>query len=124
MHRSDAGVFSTFTWKAHKDCQDKNIKVLVSGYINGILLYTIEFDYNDPIFVAFIEKQLKKQLANGDVPGRNKTITFNYKSYSDNKSLKLYYLCRDETNLKILNWCSNKNFFEFLMRLKMNNRIV
>jgi hypothetical protein len=60
------GVFSNFTWKAHNHCQYDDINVLVSGYINGILMYVLEFKYNEPTFVTHVESYLNRMIPTGD----------------------------------------------------------
>jgi|GEM_PF-3716822 len=43
--------------------------MLISGFINGELIYIIEFDFNNQGFRSQLEKQLLNHFPNGDKNG-------------------------------------------------------
>lgn len=108
------GSFNDYTWaRFNKDKQD-NLNMLVSGFVDGRLIYILEFPFNHSSFVKKLEGQLKKRLPNGDevnqyVRGAN----FSYKDIIDCNDLKINFLL---SKLELSNYSGyiTKLFFEFL----------
>jgi len=111
------GIFSLFTYKAYQRYLDVEVKMLISAYINGVLMFIIEFPFDHPTFKNHIKRMLENSFPNGDLPGRSKTIGFAFNQYKDCKEAKLVYIT-PEANHRILKCASTKNFYLYLMQLK------
>jgi hypothetical protein len=110
------GVFSLFTHEAYQRYSAQEVRMLVSAYINGVLMFIIEFPFSHPTFKSHIKRMLEKQLPNGDKPGRSRTISFGYNQYKDCDNAKLIYVTNDE-NKKILKGSCTKHFYAYLNAL-------
>jgi hypothetical protein len=88
-----SGNFSDFTWARHKKYASDNVKMLVSGFLDGKVLFVISFNYNSPEFVKEVERHLIKHLPDGDITSRYvRSVKFNYKHFMTSDSLKIEYL--------------------------------
>lgn len=75
------GNITDFTWKRHKKYIDDDVKILSSGFVDGKIVYVIEFDYKT--IQQHIEQQLKKHFPDGDTQGKYlRSARFNYSHYS------------------------------------------
>lgn len=110
------GVFSLFTHESYQNYIKHEVKMLVSAYINGVLMFIIEFPFKHERFKNHIKRMLEKSLPNGDRPGRSKTISFGYSQYKDCRDARLVYLT-GECNHKILKGACSKNFYNYLINL-------
>jgi len=55
------GNFTDYTpARLERDKQEKNLSMLVSGFVDGKLLYIIEFPFNSPDFVNNLENKIKR----------------------------------------------------------------
>jgi len=61
-----SGNFTDFTWRKFKKCGEDNVTMLMSGFIDGKLMFIIEFPFNDPIFKNHLQSKLQKFLPKGD----------------------------------------------------------
>jgi hypothetical protein len=87
------GNFSDFTWGRHKKYLEDNVKMFVSGFLDGKIVFILSFNYNETEFVKNIERQLTKHLPMGDKPSKYvKSVCFSYTSYKNSESPKLEYL--------------------------------
>lgn len=111
------GVFSQFTHDAHERYSLNNVQMLISAYINGVLMFIIEFPFLYDPFKDHLKRMLEKSLPNGDKPGRSKTISFTYTQYKDCKDARLLYLT-PEDNHQILKGACTRNFYSYLQRIK------
>lgn len=64
------GNFTDFTWRKFKKCEEDNLKMLSSGFVDGKLLFIIEFPFNSKKFKTHLLKILNKFLPNGDEKNR------------------------------------------------------
>jgi hypothetical protein len=88
-----SGNFSDFTWKRHKKYQEDNVKMVVSGFLEGKLMFLITFNYNSETFVQEIDRQLQRQLPNGDELNRYvRSVKFTYKHFKDSDTFKIKFL--------------------------------
>jgi hypothetical protein len=110
------GVFSLFTHEAFDNHLKNDVIMLVSAYINGVLMFIIEFPFKYKTFQDHVKRMLERTLPNGDKPGRSKTISFAYTQYKDCREVRLVYLTGEE-NMKILKGSCTKHFYSFLMGL-------
>ena len=96
-----SGNFSDFTWKRHKKYFDDDVKMIVSGFIDGKLLFTLSFKYSETDFTDNIVRQLEKHLPNGDETSRYvRTAQFTYKQYKNAESLIIEYVSPNIDNYK------------------------
>ena len=88
-----SGNFSDFTWKRHKKYYDDNVKMVVSGFLDGKLMFLMSFNYTSNDFTSEIERQLTKQLPNGDEINRYvRSVKFSYKHFKDSKTFKIEFI--------------------------------
>lgn len=111
------GVFSLFTHEAYQRYMIEDVQMLISAYINGVLMFIIEFPFKHLMFSSHVKKILERSLPNGDKPGRAKTISFGYNQYKDCTDAKLVYVT-NEANQKILKGSCSKHFYSYLLSLK------
>jgi hypothetical protein len=88
-----SGNFSDFTWARHKKYSTDDVKMIVSGFLDGKLIFVLSFKYNSADFIFEIEKQLKKHLPYGDIKNRYvRSIKFSYKHFINSESCNIEYL--------------------------------
>lgn len=110
------GNFTDYTpERLKKDLKKKNLNILTSGFIDGQLIFILEFPFNTPSFVKKLKLKLKKRFEN---KAREKgtflrSANFSFKDYVYSKKLKIVYL--NPTALKSTQQHFNKQFFEFLI---------
>jgi len=113
---SGAGNFSDYTFaRFEKDKNDSFYNMLVSGFIDGRLIYILEFPFNFPEFTERLERQLYKRFPNGkDIPGEFlRSADFYYQNYLDCPELKLVYVIPKE-KLETYNKYIVRKFYKFL----------
>lgn len=108
------GFFNAFTYRLFKRYQENDVTMLLSGYVNGVLLYMISFNFNDPVFLGKMKEAMQKKLPNGDKINHGAKISFSYLWYKDCESLEVLYVSKN-ANRNILKAVSTKKFFIFLM---------
>lgn len=103
------GNFSDFTWKRHRKYLADNVRMLVSGFNHGKLLYIVEFPYKS--VQERIEYVLKNKLPNGDVKGTYvRALTFHWNHWSTH-TYKVVYVSPSLSSHKK---CFNKKFYKIL----------
>ena len=89
--------------------------MLISGFVDGELIYVLEFPFSCASFVKRLKIQLKKRFPNGDKSGEFlRSANFTFDHYKNCKKLKVVYLKREklEKNQKQL----TKKYFNFLFK--------
>lgn len=107
------GSFNDYTWKRfHKDLQE-NPNILVSGFVDGRLVYIIEFPFKNPDVVKKLESQLKAVLPDGvDKPKtRVRGAGITYLNFIQDENVKLVYCAPDFESFKAY---IVRNFFTWL----------
>ena len=86
------GNFTDYTWaRLNKDKQE-NPNMLVSGFVDGKLIYLLEFPFATNLFIDKLTAQLQKQFPEGDEVGRYlRSANFSYQDFIDSKELKVIY---------------------------------
>jgi hypothetical protein len=113
-----SGNFSDFTWARHRKYQNDNVKMMVSGFLDGKVLFVISFNYNSTDFVTEIERQLTKHLPDGDIVSRYvRSAKFSYKHFNTSDSLKIEYLSPD---FKKFENKFTKPFLSFILKNESN----
>ena len=88
------GVFNGYTHKRfHKD-RKENPMLLLSGFVDGRLIYILEVPFNSPGIVKSLGEKVRHFLPDGDVTSRyiigGAMITFN--DYKDSPDLRIPYV--------------------------------
>jgi len=103
------GNFSDFTWKRHRKYLADNVRMLVSGFNHGKLLYIVEFPYS--ALQARIEGILRTKFPNGDVRGSYvRTAAFGWNHWAGGK-FKVVYV---RPTIALHKGCFNKKFYTLL----------
>jgi len=87
------GNFSDYTFKRLARDLKENLNILVSGFVDGKLIYILEFPFSHDAFVAKLKKQLKNKFPNGDKSGMFlRSANFYYGDYTNCKELRILFL--------------------------------
>lgn len=109
------GNFTDYTHKRLAKDKNGNLHMLVSGFVDGELIYVLEFPFNSPSFIKRLKIQLKKRFPNGDKSGEFlRSANFTFEHYKTCKDLKVIYCKKEklEQNKKHL----TSKYFNFLLR--------
>ncbi|MDR0486319.1 MAG: hypothetical protein LBH29_06310 [Elusimicrobiota bacterium] len=86
------GNFTDYRWDRYERDKKSSVNMLVSGFIDGQLVYILEFPFNEKSFMERIEQQLKKKFPNGDIKGEwLRSVDFNFSHYKDAENLKIIF---------------------------------
>lgn len=112
------GNFTDYTFERLERDKKEGINVLVSGFIDGRLIYIIEFPFNTPEFVFHLENQIKKwQTKLKDAKSTKgqflRSAYFDYRHYINSPKLRIVYLILRE-ELKRYKKYISKGFYQFL----------
>lgn len=113
------GNFTDYTpARLEKDKREKDLNMLVSGFVDGKLIYIIEFPFASLDFVQNLEIKIKrwqrKLKGSKSVKGQFlRSADFDYKDFIKSPSLKIVYLLSKDELLKYKSYVS-KWFYEFL----------
>jgi len=115
------GNFTDYTPnRLKKDKKEKNLNMLVSGFIDGKLIYIIEFPFNCPDFIANLEKQIKRWQAklkgSKNIKGQFlRSATFDYRHFMCCPKLKFVFLLDKKELSKYKTFITN-GFYNFLIK--------
>jgi hypothetical protein len=113
------GNFTDYTLvRLEKDKKEKDLNMLVSGFVNGKLIYIIEFPFNFRDFLKNLETQIrkwrKKLKGSKSTKGQFlRSANFNYKDFIKCSDLKIIYLL-NKTELSKYESYIDKRFYKFL----------
>ena len=111
------GNFTDYTHKRLKKDLDENIQVLVSGFVDGKLIYILEFPFKCDSFVSKLKDQLNKRFPNGDIKGQFlRSARFNYRDYINCKKLKVVFCLPKYELVKYKNNIVKK-LYDFLIKV-------
>ena len=89
------GNFTDYTWKRFEKDSKENLHMLVSGFVDGKLIYILEFPFSERKFAKHLEGQLQNHFPNGDESGRFlRSASFDYRHFMDGDGLKVVYCKR------------------------------
>ncbi len=109
------GNFTDYTHKRLARDKKENLNMLTGGFVNGELIYVIEFPFSYPYFVKRLKEQLEKRFPKGDLSGEFlRSANFTFEHYKKCKKLKIIYLkkAKIEKHKKHL----TKKFYDFLIK--------
>lgn len=82
------GNFTDYTWARLEKNQKDAPNMLTSGFVDGHLLYILEFPFKTRSFMEQLKAKLQKQLPNGDIPNTFlRSADFHYKHYIEKSTL-------------------------------------
>lgn len=96
------GNFTDYTpARLAKDAQEKDLNMLVSGFVDGKLIYILEFPFSSPEFIKNLEEKLKRWL--GKLAGSSsmkgqflRSADFDYRNYIETEKLKVVFILSKE----------------------------
>jgi len=114
------GNFTDYTPKRLERDLKENLNILVSGFVDGKLVYILEFPFRCPSFVNKLKEQLEKAFGENQ-EGRKKgqylrSANFDFKDYIDCKDLKVVF-CLPKSKLKKYKNYIVEDFYKFLMKV-------
>lgn len=113
-----AGNFTDYTFARLLKDRKENPHILVSGFVDGKLLYILEFPFNTGSFVSKLKTQLTKNFPNGkDLAGHYlRSANFDYRDYINSKEVKKIYIL-PKPELKDFKNFITKDFYNKLSSL-------
>lgn len=104
------GNYSDLTWRRHNKYINDNVVVHVSGFVDGLLMYIIRFNYTD--LAPYFQEMLERDLPNGDQKNKYvRTAWFTFTNIKDLPSLQIEYLRRNLSNFEQK---FQKDFYNYL----------
>ncbi|GAB5047517.1 hypothetical protein [Thermodesulfovibrio sp. TK110] len=120
------GNFTDYTPnRLEKDIKEKDLNMLVSGFIDGKLIYIIEFPFNCPDFVENLKMQIErwqtKLRGSKSIKGQFlRSATFDYRNFIKCKELKIVFLLSKNELYRYRKYIAN-GFYEFLLNNAKND---
>ena len=115
---SGNGNFTDYTFKRlAKDENEKGLNMLVSGFVEGRLIYVLEFPFAYKKFIDNLKLKLEKHFPDRkDVSGRYlRGANFSYKNFVECKELRVVFILKKEELEKQKKYMV-KGFFDFLLK--------
>lgn len=85
------GNFTDYTWARFDKDKQSNLNMLISGFIDGKIIFIIEFPFNSYNFINKLHSQLVKKFPNGDIEGYYlRSASFSFKDYKHDKYSIIY----------------------------------
>jgi hypothetical protein len=110
-----SGNFSDYTFARLKRDIKENPSMLISGFVDGKLIYILEFFFDNKPFIDKLRQKLYKRFPKGDIPGQYlRSADFNYLNFIEANNLRIVYLLT-KSELENYKDYINKKFFEFLL---------
>jgi len=102
-----------------KDKREKYLNMLVSGFIDGRLIYIIEFPFNFSDFIKNLEDKIKrwqdKLKGSKSVKGQFlRSANFDFRDYINCPNIKIVYLLR-KSELEAYKPYIVEDFYKFLL---------
>ena len=115
------GNFTDYTHgRLGRDLKE-NLHMLVSGFVDGRLIYILEFPFKCGSFVSKLSKQLNKRFPQRDITGQFlRSANFDYRDYMRCKDLKVIF-CLPRPELERYKNKIVKGFYEFLTKVASND---
>lgn len=113
------GNFTDYTLaRLEKDKREKDLNMLVSGFVDGKLIYIIEFPFSWKDFVKNLENKIKrwqsKLKGSKSTKGQFlRSADFDYKDFIACPNLKIIYLLKEDKLAKYIPYIS-EGFYKFL----------
>ncbi len=109
------GNYTDYTWARFEKDKLENPSLLVSGFVDGKLIYIIEFPFCCENFTINFEIQLQKAFPNGREAGKYlRSCRFDYKNFILDQQTKFVFLLNKE-EIKDYEQYFDRNFYKILM---------
>ena len=82
------GSYSDYTIERFEKHKKENPNMVIGGFVDGILIYILEFSFNEPSFTKRLAEQTPETREKGQY---KRSVKFSFIHYKDAKSLKLIY---------------------------------
>ncbi len=87
------GNFTDYTHERLERDVKENLQMLVSGFVDGKLIYMLEFPFQCDSFVSKLRRQLNRRFPEGDITGQFlRSANFDYRDYIKCKKFKGSFL--------------------------------
>lgn len=109
------GNFTDYTFERLKRDKAENLNMLISGFVDGKLIYILEFPFGYPKFIKRLKGQLSHRFSKGkDISGQFlRSANFHYKHFIDCRKLRVIYIL-PQKELDQYRPYIVKDFYEFL----------
>ncbi len=109
------GNFTDYTHKRLSKDKKENLNMVISGFVDGELVYILEFPFSCFSFVKNLKKQLVKRFPKKDLAGEFlRSANFTFENYKNCKNLKVIYLKKDKLAKNKIHLA--KKFYDFLFK--------
>ncbi len=110
------GNFTDYTFARFLKDKKENPNMLISGFVNGTLIFVLEFPFKFSDFTNQLERLLKKRFPYGDKLGEYlRSARFTFEGYRKCKNLKIIYINKEELKNNKNNF--SKPFYDFLVSI-------
>lgn len=101
-----------------RDKKEMNLNMLVSGFVDGKLIYILEFPFNFPDFIRKLKTKVKKwkDKLEGSKTAKGqflRSADFDYRDYINCPNLKVVYLL-PKSDLEKYQQYISRDFYKFL----------
>jgi len=93
---SGHGTFNDYTLKKHKENMKENPRMVISGWVNGNLLFILGFPFTYKDFSDIILKRLNDKIQKG----KRTSIGFTYNSYKKCQDIEILYYRKNISDYK------------------------
>ncbi|MDR0676966.1 MAG: hypothetical protein LBF97_08035 [Elusimicrobiota bacterium] len=110
------GNFTDYTWDRFDKDLKNNPNMLISGFVDGRLIYVFEFPFKTKFFVENLEKQLNKKFQNRIRKENDflRSASFTYKNFINDKNIKLIYILNKKELNNYKGYIDKNLFLELL----------
>lgn len=111
------GNFTDYTWERFDKDLKSNLNMLVSGFIDGKLIYIFEFPFKNEDFIMKLKSQLEKAFPNRQrkIGTFLRSASFDFKDFIFSKNFKINFLL-PKNELEKYTEFFNKNFYMELIK--------
>ena len=97
------GNFTDYSWGKFERHQEENPNMLTAGFVDGQLIYILEFSFNEPSFTSRLEEQLERRFPNGDISGQYlRSASFTFAHYKDAESLNPIFILPNQEQSEVM----------------------
>ncbi|MDR2860597.1 MAG: hypothetical protein LBV66_02045 [Elusimicrobiota bacterium] len=115
------GNFTDYTWARFKKDKNTALNMLMSGFVDGQLIYILEVPFNENAFLDNLEKQLERKFPKGDEKNNYlKNAHFNFSHYKGSAKLKIIFVLSQEQLVKFKDYIK-KDLYEYLFKAAIKN---